>query len=125
VDLTNRLGFGDPITPLFENGSIPTPAAASILYRAVANAITRGRTSQGAAAVTSEMAPNAIKYPLQALGVWPQEGVRSISGRTTVVPPTKITPADQVRRALGWQPLDVTRAYENLDHYYRARRRAQ
>ena len=128
VDLTSRLGFGDPITREIQDYGTGTPKwqqildmlpAFSVASRAVQGAEQRLKSHQGLPAAAAAAAPGFVRNPLLGLGVWPQEGVRSQAKGHVIVPRGEITGADQLRKALGWTPLDVTRAYERQEEMWR------
>jgi hypothetical protein len=127
VDLTDRLGFGDPISREAQDREMNpwewAGAAPGIIANSIGSAVTRARSGQGDVAAGSELLPNAIKNPVKGLAIWPQQGVRSVAGGRNgqVVPARQITPADQARKAAGFEPLDVTRAYEKRENAYRAK----
>lgn len=118
ADLTSRLGFGDPITRAVSNFEV-LGASPSILGNAILHPIQRYASHQGVVAAAAQAAPTFIRNAVQGTQVWPEQGVRAVKSGRVSVPASKITPADEVLKAMGWTPLDVTRAYERADERYR------
>ena len=129
VDLTSRLGFGEPISREMQvdaNNSVPgwlqvlnMAPAIGIASRAAMSSAERLKSHQGALADGAEAAPAMLRYPIQGLATWPQAGVKTIKTGRQVVPASAITPADQIRHAMGWEPLDVSRVYEKRENAWR------
>lgn len=119
ADVSNRFGFGDLVS---QNQSAVDfmGAAPSMFYQALAGAQRRYSSGQSPLAVVAQAAPAAIRNPLQGFGVYPDEGAKTQAG-STLVRPEEFSVGDQVARAVGFQPLKVSRAYDRMEHERRTR----
>ena len=124
VDMSSRLGFGDVVTrdlgPWIGAGEQAALTVPSIVEGIFQGTQKLSASHQGLRAI-AEPLPAAIRHPLTAAAER-QTGYKSQSGRTTYLPPSKVTPADTIATGLGFTPLDVKRAEENSEYRYRARR---
>lgn len=121
VDLSSRLGFGDLISRGAASPLDLVPVA-SIMWGALSGAAKRARSGQGAVASVAQALPAAIRNPVQAVGVYPEQGARSQTGKTIYVPPKDIDIGDVVKKAAGFTPEKLSRAYERSEYLYRAKR---
>lgn len=116
VDLSQRLGFGNVVSRNFESNPFAVLGALpGMLYNMGTGAYLRWEHGQplGAAA---QLMPAAVKNPFMAFAVYPKEGVRTsyqTPRQPAVLPPRKVTPWDEAVKSLGFEPTDVSRAYEN------------
>lgn len=118
VKLSSRLGFGD-VASRELHGLDLVGAAPSIMWNAITGAKKRAAAHQGADAVAAQLAPAAIRNPMRALDVYPQQGVRSQTGKTQYVKPREFTAGDLAAQAFGFTPQRVSRAYETGEFNYR------
>jgi hypothetical protein len=68
--------------------------------------------------VGGEVMPNAIKNLVKAYGVYPEEGVRTMAGKT-VVPPWQVTAEDKLARAVGLTSGHIEKVYQEWERDYR------
>lgn len=117
IDLSRRLGFGNVLTDidLEYNPAGALGAVPGIIWNAAQQTAGRARGGQDYGQ-WAPLLPNALRNPYTAFAVYPNEGVRTAQqkrGTPPVVPPSKIDTGDKIAKALGFQPSDVARAYEN------------
>ena len=110
LDLSRSLGMGNIAPRMSDPLQIlgPTPAA---LLAGPYYGYQRLQSGQGVAAAAQEIAPRALKGPIQAAAVLPEQGLVSRRGRT-IIPPSEISTGDRAARALGFQPASFSREYE-------------
>lgn len=110
LDLSRSLGMGNVAPRLSDPLQMlgPTPAA---LLAGPYYGYQRFQSGQGPAAAAMEVAPRALKGPIQAAAVLPDEGLATRRGRT-VIPPSEISAGDRAARTLGFQPASFSREYE-------------
>lgn len=110
LDLSRSIGMGN-VAPRMDNplqmlGPTPAAIAGGLYY-----GWQRLEGGQSPAAAAMELAPRALKGPIQATSVLPEEGLVSRSNRQ-IIPPSQITPGQRVARSMGFQPAEFSREYE-------------
>ena len=110
LDLSRSLGMGN-VAPRMDNplqmlGPTPAAIAGGLYY-----GWQRLEGGQSPAAAAMELAPRALKGPIQATSVLPEEGLVSRSNRQ-IIPPSQITTGERVARSMGFQPAEFSREYE-------------
>lgn len=110
VDMGTRIGVGQMLPGNTDIvSSIPILDATLGRWQEYNARMASGQPRGAAAALM----PSAIANPYRAFGVWPQEGYSTRTG-TMVVPPSQITPGEQIARSLGMQPAAISRQGTNL-----------
>lgn len=117
VDM-GSLGFGDIIGKETESPLDLIPAL-SIFAGAAQRAYERYGSGQEPLAAATEAMPNAVKNALNAIFVYHDQGLQSARGRQ-VLTPQQITPGMRVAKGFGFQPADISRAYEENEREYNA-----
>jgi len=110
VDLSRTLGMGN-IAPRMDNPVAVLGPTASALLAGPYYGYKRLDTGQSVASAAMEVAPRALKGPLQAAAVLPEEGLVSRTGRQ-IIPPSEVSTGAKAARALGFQPTEFSREYE-------------
>lgn len=121
VDLSTRLGFGNIAPDLQLNPYAMLGAVPSIIAMTAQQVAERHMGDQTYGQF-SPLMPAALRNPYNAFVVYPNEGVRTARENPNdpgVVEPSELTTADQIKRALGYQPTTVANAYE--DRIYQQR----
>jgi hypothetical protein len=95
-------------------------AGISMPISAGQRAIERYNSEQSWLAVAAEPMPNGIKHVVNALGVYPDQGIRSASGNV-IVPPAKITGGEQAELAAGFEPASMANVSREDERDYRLR----
>jgi hypothetical protein len=109
VNLSSRLEFGDIASR--ESQGLDILPIASVMWNAIHGAVTRYPT-QGGVAAAAQAAPAPVRNALQATTVWPQQGIRSQTGKTMYLPPGQISTSDLLKKGFGLNPMDAERAYQ-------------
>ncbi len=116
IDIGPGLSFGDALS---RNARSPLDAlgpAASIFAGGPMRAMQR--SGQSYTAQAAELMPNAIKNLTRAFGVYPEEGVRSASGKV-VVKPEALSGGDLAMVAAGLRPAAIGEPYRLNERAYR------
>lgn len=114
ADVSNRFGFGDLVSQNYSAIDF-LGAAPSMFAQAVTGAWRRAASGQSTAAIVAQAAPAAVRNPLQAIGVYPQEGVKTQTG-SQMLKPEEVGAKEKIARGLGFQPLKVSRAYDKIEY---------
>lgn len=118
VKLSSRLGFGDVATREL-HGLDLVGAAPSIMWNAFTGAKRRLDSKQGIEAAIAQAAPAAVRNPMRAAEIYPEQGVRSQTGKTRYLKPEDLSTGDRIAQGLGFTPQSVSRAYEKHEFDYR------
>jgi hypothetical protein len=122
IDLNSRLGFGEAASKNLSAtealGVVP-----SMLVQRAMTGFNRYESGQplGAAA---EALPSSLRNLMRGTVVFPAEGVRGQYGNV-VIDKSKITGAEQRAQALGFEPANVARAYEQSQYATRTAKASQ
>lgn len=109
-ELSARLGLGNVVPDSAKDvAGVPLSLTVGKAVQA-GEYVSRGQHMLAAA----ELMPNFIRNPMTAW-VWGREGIRSQSTGKVVVPPEKVTPGQQIQKAVGFTPSRVAE-FRELQH---------
>lgn len=121
VNLADRIGFGDILSREFSSDTAAgLPLTIWSVFSQRAMAMKRRLESGQYGAAAAEALPGALRNIVLG-GVQADQGLKSQTGRT-IVPASKVSGADAIKRGIGFQPNSQERVYEAKDYQYRAPR---